>query len=59
MKLKLIDGYGEAKEVYVQGVKYLITAEGTEVPDENAQEILDSYEFIKPVQEILDSYESL
>jgi hypothetical protein len=51
MVLKLIEGYGEAKEVYVQGVKYLITVEGTEVPDEDAEKLLDSYEFIKPVEE--------
>lgn len=51
MKLKLDEGFGEAKEVYVQSRVYKITAQGTEVPDEDAQAILDSYEFIKPDEE--------
>ena len=51
MLIKLIEGFGEAKEVYVQDRKYLVTAQGTEVLEEDAQAILDSYEFIKSVEE--------
>jgi hypothetical protein len=51
MKLKLEEGMGEAKEIYVKDRKYLVTAQGTEVPDEDATVILESYEFIKSVEE--------
>jgi len=52
MKIRLDDGFGEAKEVYVQDRKYLVTIEGTEIPDEkDAQCILESYEFIHKVEE--------
>jgi hypothetical protein len=51
MKLKLDEGFGEAKEVYVQDRKYLVTAQGTEVPEGDAEIILESYEFIKEIEE--------
>jgi hypothetical protein len=52
MLIKLSEGFGEVKEVYVQqDRKYLVTAQGTEVPDEDAQVILENYEFIKEVEE--------
>ncbi len=51
MKIRLEEGFGEAKEVYVKDRKYLVTVQGTEVPDEDARVILDSYEFIHKVEE--------
>jgi len=51
MLIKLSEGFGEAKEVYVKDRKYKITIQGTEVPDEDATVILESYQFIKQVEE--------